>query len=174
MPVSQELAEWAKLAGYSLTVGSEGGLTDIFWNRLGEIRLFIREMTDGWVDVTCSDRLQPEYFYFAGRTIEVVEKFLFGWFGNTTRYNSGMPPLRTPTTLAELTHGYKVATLQIDDIGRHVLVATNGSVVAIASGGKIVSTGTLVALSRYLEAPAAEIVQSFTNEYGPPLFSVRD
>ncbi|WP_413232345.1 Imm61 family immunity protein [Mycolicibacterium sp. 141076] len=96
MIVSRELADWATLAGYSLTVDAEDGLTDVFWNQLGEIRLFIRKATNGWINVTCSDRLQPEYFYFAGRTIDVVERFFFGWFGGTVRSNHGMPLLDTP------------------------------------------------------------------------------
>lgn len=172
MIVSRELADWAKLADYSLTVDTEGGLPDIFWNQLGEIRLFIRKSTNGWINVTCSDRLQPEYFYFAGKTIDVVEKFFFGWFGGTVRSNHGMPLLDTPVTTEQLATGYQITRRQVDGIARYVLIDPNGAEVAVASGGKTSAASDLVPLSIYLRVPPAEIMRSFTNETGEPLFSV--
>jgi|KBSSwiStaDraftv2_1062776.scaffolds.fasta_scaffold82529_3 hypothetical protein len=174
MLVTQELKDWAELAGYSLTVGSEGGRTDIFWNRGGEIRLFIRGAANGWINVTCSDRLQPEYFYFAGRTIEVVEKFFFGWFGNTMRSNRGMPLLDTPISPEQLATGYQMAPRQIDGVDRYVLIDPERAAVAVAGGGQISAASDLVPLSIYLQVPTTEIMRSFTNETGESLFSVLD
>ncbi|WP_142239742.1 Imm61 family immunity protein [Mycobacterium sp. ST-F2] len=174
MSISQELKDWAKLAGYSLSVDSSDGPADMFWNQGGEIRYFIKEAQDGWINVTCSDRLQPEYFYFAGRTIEVVERFFFGWFGNTMRSNRGMPLLDTPISPEQLATGYQLATRQIDGVDRYVLINPDGTVVAVSSGGEISAASDLVPLSTYLSVPPAEIMRSFTNEGGEPLFSVLD
>lgn len=173
MSVSQELKDWAELAGYSLTAGTADSPAEMFWNRGGEIRFFLREAADGWVNVTCSDRLQPEYFYFSGRTIEVVERFFFGWFGNTMRSNRGMPPLDTPVSTEQLAAGYQVEPRQIDGVDRHVLIDSDG-VVAVASGGKISAASDLVPLSIYLHVPPTEIMSSFTNETGQPLFGILD
>ncbi|TXH25082.1 MAG: hypothetical protein E6R06_10370 [Mycobacterium sp.] len=174
MSVSQELKEWAELAGYSLTTDSIDNPADIFWNQGGEIRFFLREVADGWVNVTCSDRLQPEYFYFAGRTIEIVERFFFGWFGNTMRSNRGMPPLDTPISTEQLAAGYQVAPRQVNGVDRYVLIDPDGAIAAVASGGSISAASDLVPLSIYLHVPPTEIVRSFTNETGEPLFSVLD
>ncbi|MUL49070.1 hypothetical protein FZI85_19740 [Mycobacterium sp. CBMA293] len=174
MSVSQELNDWAELAGYSLTADSADGPADIFWNRGGEIRFFLREAADGWINVTCSDRLQAEYFYFAGKTIEVAERFFFGWFGNTMRSNRGMPPLDTPISTEQLANGYQVALRQIDGVDRYALADTDGTVIAVASGGKISAASDLVPLSIYLHVPPTEIMSSFTSETGQPLFSVLD
>ncbi len=170
MSVSQELKDWAELAGYSLTADS----ADIFWNRGGEIRFFLREVADGWINVTCSDRLQAEYFYFAGMTTEVVEKYFFGWFGNTMRSNRGMPPLDTPISTEQLAPGYQIATRQINGVDQYVLIGPDGVVVAVASGGEISAAGDLVPLSIYLQVSPTEIMNSFKNDTGEPLFSVLD
>lgn len=174
IPISQELKDWADLAGYTLTPDSEDGRADIFWNQGGEIRFFIRNSADDWINVTCSDRLQPEYFYFAGKNIDVVEKFFFGWFGNTMRSNRGMPLLNTPISTEQLATGYQVTPRQIDGIDRYALIDHDGVAVAVASGGKISAASDLVPLSIYLHVPPTEIVRSFTNESGEPLFSVLD
>jgi hypothetical protein len=106
--------------------------------------------------------------------MDVVERFFFGWFGNTMRSNRGMPPLDTPISTEQLAPGYQMAPRQIDGVDRYVLIDPSGAVAAVASGGEISAAGDLVPLSIYLHVPPIEIMNSFTNDTGKPLFSVLD
>jgi len=172
--VSDELRNWAQSAGYA--VDNEDGSTHqiMFWSRGGETRYFVKATADGWVQVDCSDRLQPEYFLFSGNSINVVERYLFGLFGNAMRSHRRLPLLATPMTEDELAGGYGIELRQVAGKDRYTLVTKSIGAVAIASGGKVSAYEDLVPLSVYLETPIAEIEQSFTSDDGRPLFTLLD
>ncbi|WP_413232347.1 Imm61 family immunity protein [Mycolicibacterium sp. 141076] len=72
----------------------------------------------------------------------------------------------------QLATGYGITPRQTDGFDRCVLIDPNGTEVAVASGGKISAASDLVPLSRYLQVAPTEIMRSFTNETGEPLFRV--
>src|SRR6185312_4211667 len=95
--ISPRLEQWAKLADYALTPGSQ--TTDgrpVFWSALGEIRLFIGKNQDGWLVVTDSDRMESESFVLAASSMDAIEKYLFGRFCMYIRNSRGLPRVRVP------------------------------------------------------------------------------
>jgi hypothetical protein len=129
--ISTELENWAGLAEFSLTRHAEDGQADIFWNRGGEVRYFIREKLDGWIEVTCSDRMGPEYFIFYGASAAVVERFLFGWFGDTHRSLRKLPVLATPMSADELISGYRIVLQTFDGVDRYALIDPSDRMVEV-------------------------------------------
>lgn len=173
MTVSIDLENWAKLAGLSLTRNAEDGQADVLWNSGGEVRYFVREKPDGWVEVSCSDRLGPEYFIFSGISAEVTERFLLGWFGDSYRSIKGMPIIATPVSAEALSNGYRIDSQKFDGVDRYVLINPAGEVVAASSGGRIVAPGRLAPLSVFLHSTVDQIEESFQSEDGKPLFGIR-
>lgn len=173
MDLSDEIENWARLANFSLTRNSEGSDTDIFWNRDGEVRYFVSDRQDGWTEVTSSDRLGPEVFTFAGASPQIVERFLFGWFGKTYRNINKLPSLATPKTADGLPNGYRLELRKFDGVERHTLVDSADRPVAVSSGGRIMAPDRLALLSVLVDANVAEIEESFRRENGNPLFKTR-
>jgi hypothetical protein len=173
MVVSNELENWANIAEFSLTRDAEDGQVDIFWNRGGEVRYFVREKPDGWVEISCSDRLGPEYFIFTGASATIVERFLLGWFGDSYRSIKRMPIIATPISSDGLMNGYRIASQIFDGVDRYVLIDPADRVIAASSGGRIMAPGRLAPLSVFLHVTLDEIEQSFRSEDGKPLFGIR-
>lgn len=173
MDLSHEIENWASLAKFSLTRNTEGSDTDIFWNRDGEVRYFVRGRQDGWTEVTSSDRLGPESFTFAGASPQVVERFLFGWFGKTYRSINKLSPLAAPRAADKLANGYRIASQEVDGVERHTLVDSANRTIAISSGGRLMAPDRLAVLSVLLHATTDEIEESFRREDGSPLFGTR-
>lgn len=76
--LTADLQAWIRLAGLDTVQGSEpnDGRT-IIWNQGGERRYFI-DFADNWYIVNSSDRMGPENFNFAGRSMRVTERYLYG------------------------------------------------------------------------------------------------
>lgn len=174
MSISQELEEWANLAKFSLTRNTAGSGADIFWNLGGELRYFVREMADGWTQVTCSDRMGPEEFEFSGASLAVAERFLFGWFGNTYRSIRTLPSLATPVAVQEASNGYRIGSQEFEGVDRYTLIDATDRIIAVSSGGRLMAPDRLTLLSALLHAPVYEIEESFRREDGRPLLKIRD
>jgi hypothetical protein len=169
--ISSSLQEWATLAGYTLTPASTAhDGRALFWSAGGEVRLFIESRDDGWFIVTRSDRLGEEHFEFAAKSSTTLDKYLFGSFGQSIRSNRGLPVIPMPRSLDEVSAGFSVETRQFDGIERLALIAPDGSVAGISSGGKLIATASLIELSLYLTATIEEIMASSLDPDGKPLF----
>lgn len=169
--VSRQLQEWAALAGYALTpaaVAQDGRA--LFWSAGGEVRLYLGSRDDGWFVVTRSDRMGDEYFKFAAPSMSVIEKYFYGNFGQAIRSSRDLPIIPMPKSEDEVSQGFSIETRQFDDVERFALVAPDGSVVGISSGGKLLASALLVELSLYLTATIEDIMASFLDPDGKPLF----
>jgi hypothetical protein len=169
--VSSSLEEWAALAGYSLTPASTAhDERALFWSAGGEVRLFIKSRNDGWFILTRSDRLGEEHFEFAGTSNSTISKYLFGNFGQSIRSNRGLPPIPMPKSRDEVSAGFSIETRLFDGVERLALIAPDGAVVGVSSGGKLIATASLVELSLYLTATIEDIMASSLDPDGKPLF----
>ncbi|MDP7705239.1 MULTISPECIES: Imm61 family immunity protein [unclassified Mycobacterium] len=170
--ISSTLQRWARLAGYTLTPGP---VTDdgraIFYNSGGEVRYFVGLRSDGWFTVTESDRMSAEYFVLAARTLDVIEKYFFGVFGSTWRGIRGLPDVRLPASADDIGDGFTLADVEFDGRQCRGLVDPAGGVVAISSGDAFSGTWELAPLWLYLKASADEIMRSFEDPAGRPLFA---
>jgi hypothetical protein len=172
--ISLELQQWAEVAGYSLTPGSH---TDdgraLFWSSGGEVRHFIGIDNSGWFKVTDSDRLGPEYLVFAAPSIATVERYFFGKFGGYIRSRKKLPRVHVPFVLEELSAGFTIQSRVFEGVERFVLVASDGSEVALSTGDKFSGTADLVEMSYYLTAATADIMASYLEPDGKPLFTLK-
>lgn len=169
--ISAALQGWAQLAGYTLTPGR---VTDdgraIFYNEGGEVRYFIESRSDTWFVVTESDRMGQEYLVLAARSLDVVEKYFFGVFGSTVRSRRGLPEVRLPSSADDVGDGFTLDDLEFDGRRCRGLIDPAGRVVAVSSGDTLSGTWELAPLWLYLTAADDEIMQSFQDPAGRPLF----
>lgn len=163
--LTADLQAWIRLAGLDTVQGSEtnDGRT-IIWKQGGERRYFI-DFADNWYTVNSSDRMGPENFNFAGRSMGVTERYLYGLFGGSVRRND-LPMLKAPFERHELRGGYSIDKQSFAGHERHVLRDRSGSYVAVAALDR------LVTLSHYLGATIEDIKTSFQAPDGKPLFCI--
>ncbi|WP_082969762.1 TNT antitoxin family protein [Mycobacterium sp. E3305] len=164
--LTPHLQSWIRRAGLGMVQGSQAhdGRT-VIWNTGGEVRYFIGSR-DGWYVVTSSDRMGPESYDFAGRTMQVVEKYMYGLFGGSVR-GAKLPRLRVPFRRDQLQPGYSIGKQSFAGRDRHTLIDDTGKVVAIAG------VEDLVELSHYLDATVKMIEDSYQSPEGKPLFEVK-
>lgn len=165
--LTPDLQGWIRLAGLDMIQGSQthDGRT-IIWNNGGETRNYI-DFVDGWNVITSSDRMGPEGFSFAGRSMPITERYLYGAFGGLVR-SGDLPLLRAPFERHQLRPGFAIEKQLFAGQERSTLVDRAGHTVAIAA------TDRLVALSHYLDASVDDIKASFQAPDGRPLFTVWD
>lgn len=164
--LSRELEDWVRIAGIELTQGSrsEDGRT-VLWNRGGEVRYFV-DLVNDWYVITSSDRMSNEAYEFAGASMPIIEKYLYGYFGGSVRSGRGLPPIRAPFRPDEIRPGYSIDTTQFGGRKRHTLVDSHGKVLAIAG------IEDLVELSHYLDTTVDVIKHSYLDPGGKPLFAL--
>jgi hypothetical protein len=169
--VSPRLEEWATLAGYTLTPASR---TDdgraLFWSAGGETRLYIGTNDEDWFTIHDSHRMGAENFKFAARSMETIEKYLFGTFGEYIRSMRSLPDVHIPATEEEISPGFTIGMKLFERAERFALMESSGSVVAVTSGGRLIATMRLAALSLYITAPIDDIITSCLDPDGKPLF----
>jgi immunity protein 61 of polymorphic toxin system len=169
--VSSSLQEWAALAGYTLTPASTShDGRALFWSAGGEVRLFLESRDDSWFIVTRSERLGEEHFEFAATSSSTIDKYLFGNFGQSIRSNRGLPVIPAPKSLSEISAGFSIETRQFDGKERLALIAPDGSIAGVSSGGKLIATASLIELSLYLNATIEDIMASCLDPEGKPLY----
>jgi Immunity protein 61 len=172
--ISARLEEWAALAGYSLTRGSrrDDGRA-LFWSDGGEIRHFIGANGRDWFVVTDSDRLGPEYLNLAARSMTTIEHYFFGQFGRFIRSQKRLARVHMPIANEEISPGFTIRTQPFDGAERLALIAPDGSEVAVSGGDKFSGTADLVKLSLFLTATADDIMTSYLDPNGKPLFTLQ-
>ncbi|WP_407688871.1 TNT antitoxin family protein [Mycobacterium sp. HUMS_1102779] len=163
--LTPDVQHWLRLAGLDMIQGSQtnDGRT-IIWNSGGEVRNFI-DFSDGWYIITESDRMGPEAFSFAGASMQIIEKYLYGAFGGVVR-GDDLPSVRVPFDREELYPGYSIGKVLFEGRERRTLVDHAGKVVAIAAIDR------LVELSHYLNVSIEIIKGSYLAADGKPLFAV--
>lgn len=165
--LSTDLEQWLHLAGLDMIQGSQtNDARTIIWNKGGEVRYFI-EFTDDWYVINSSDRMGPEAFDFAAKSMPVIEKYLYGSFGGSIR-GRDLPYIRAPFQRDELRPGYNIGKQMFAGRERHVLVGRDGTALAIAG------VEDLVELSHYLDTTVETIKDSYRAPDGKPLFTLWD
>jgi hypothetical protein len=160
-----DLAGWIRDAGMELIQGlqTDDGRT-VIWNRGGERRYFIGIASDYYL-ITSSDRMGAEHFHLGAHTIDILEKYLYGHFGNSVRKARGLQRVQKPYLRPELKRGYRLLEVTFAGEKQDALIDSAGSTVAIAAEDR------LVELSHYVEASTTTIKNSFLDPDGKPLFS---
>ncbi|WP_231972002.1 MULTISPECIES: TNT antitoxin family protein [unclassified Mycobacterium] len=163
--ISSGVREWIRLAGMEVMQGSEtdDGRT-LIWNKGGERRYFISAV-NGYFVITSSDRMGRESFHLAALTIELIEKYLYGHFGNAVRKHRGLPHVQKPFMRDELVQKYTLGKTAFLDRERDALIGPGGATIAISADDR------LVELSHYVDVPVEGIEKSFLNPDGGPLFA---
>jgi hypothetical protein len=172
--ISRRLEEWATLADYTLTPGST---TDdgrpMFWSPGGEVRYFVGVNDDNWLVITDSDRLGPEHYKFAASSLDTVEKYFYGNFGELIRSKQNLPSIHIPIAKEEISAGFEIDYRPFEQVDRLALIDSEGTSVAFSTTDRFFGTMELVALSRYLTATVDDITAAFLNPDGSPLFARR-
>ncbi|MGV7360482.1 MULTISPECIES: Imm61 family immunity protein [Mycobacterium] len=163
--LSADLNNWIRSAGLDTIQGSrtDDGRT-IIWNKGGEVRYFV-SFVDGYYVMTSSNRMGPESFHICTPTLVMLEKYLYGRFGNSIRKQKGLGWVRKPSSIDELQQGYMLGKEFFSDRERDALLDESGTVLAIGQVDR------LVELSHYVDIPPSVIKDSFSEPQGKPLFS---
>jgi hypothetical protein len=171
--ISPRLEEWAALADYMLTPASRthDGRA-LFWSAGGETRLYIGTNRHGWLIITDSFRMGSEKFKFAALSRTTIERYFFGRFGEYIRSMRNLPRVHIPGAKEEISAGFRIETTLFEGVERFALTDSDGSLVAIISGGALMATVELVSLSLYLSATIDDITASFLDPDGGPLFAL--
>lgn len=170
--VSARLAEWASGAGWGVSEAEDG--RPMFWKEGGQLRYFIGRGGDGWFVITHLDRSGPEHLVLATLSMETIERYLFGDLGPSIREHRRLPDVREPLSREEIAPGFTLGTRTFDGVEeRMALIDSGGAVVAISSRDMWTGTDRLVRLSVYVSATVDDIVASFLDPEGKPLFSLR-
>jgi hypothetical protein len=172
--ITARLTEWAELAGYGFTSGS---VTDdgraMFWSPGGEVRHFVGADSPGWFIVTDSDRLGPEYLMFLAPSMATIEAYFFGKFGGYIRSRKKLPRVHVPFTMDEIHAGFTIESRDFDGVNRFTLIGSDGSKIAASRGDKFSATADLVELSHYQTVSTDDIVASYLDPLGKPLFTLQ-
>lgn len=172
--ISPRLEQWATLADYTLTPGTS---TDdgraMFWSPGGEVRYFVGANDDNWFVVTDSDRLGAEHYLFAACSMDIVEKYFFGKFGEFARSKRDLPRIHIPIAKEEIAAGFTIDYRPFEQVDRLALIDSDGNALAFSSSDMLFGTMELVALSIYLTATVDDITAAFLNPDGSPLFARR-
>jgi hypothetical protein len=171
--ISPQLEKWAALAGYALTPGSQtADGRAIFWSNGGEIRHCIGTHEGGWFVVTDSDRLGPEYLNLAAPSMTIIELYFFGQFGRFIRSQKRLPRVHMPIMIDEIATGFTIGSQLFADAERLTLVGLKDLAIAISGGDKFSGTADLVKLSHFLTATAEDVMVSYLDPSGKPLFAL--
>lgn len=77
LPISQNLTHWAVRAGYAVTPVDPSGAA-VFWTDPGgEVRVYLREDSSGWITVSSADRAEDERFDLSAASLDVAERYLW-------------------------------------------------------------------------------------------------
>lgn len=174
LEISKRLAEWAELAGYTLTPGSRSGDgRAIFTAALGEIRLLIGLNQDRWIVITDSDRMGPEHFILAAPSMTVIERYLFGRFGLAIRNQRDLPRVQVPVSAEKISSQFRLESRPFEGAEHWTLIGPDQSTVAVGSTDRVTGTAELVKLSLFVTATIDEITSSAVDPGGKPLFQRR-
>lgn len=166
--LTQELVDWAELAGYAFTPEDHSDAA-LFWlDPGGEIRLYIRKSPDAFT-LTKAERASEEQFELSADSLGVLERYLFGAFGWDLRSKRGLPRIKTPRKMDELAAGYRLDALDLEGFRR--LLDSQGMAIATARG-KVSSVTVLVELSHLLKASLDDLRASYEDANARPLFRV--
>lgn len=163
--LSTECLGWARTANYFCAAGV--GETTVLSCEAGPpTRYYIRRRGGDRVELTYQaggdDAEHPVLFV---ARIEVLERYLFGLFGDDIREDLGLPELDLPWSARDLAPGYEVSNMVR---GYRTLSRAGKSAVA-AAPDLTLSLLALVPLSHFLGYDVPALKRSFLSHDGAPL-----
>lgn len=167
LPISAGLIEWARSAGYSYSIESPGGAS-IFWTEGGEDRIYLRPASEmpGWVTATEASRSGDESYFYEADSLDVAERYLWGFFGAIFRDLQRMPRLPIPINIDAVADPYRIESHN----GTHILLRVN--VPIMRAGPDITDIAVLVRTSYWLKVTVEDLERAYRDPEGRPLFSL--
>lgn len=162
--LSTECVGWIRTANYRCEVADDsimmssqvGAATRYFIRRRGADRLELSKTED------LDDIAHVELFV---ADVMVLERYLYGIFGDDIREDLGLPFLDLPCSADDLASGYELGAMAR---GYRTLSRVGGAPVAAAPDPTL-SLVALVPLSHYLRWSFADLKRSFLSPEGKPL-----
>ncbi|EHB48868.1 hypothetical protein MycrhDRAFT_5709 [Mycolicibacterium rhodesiae JS60] len=158
---------WARTAGYALGVDDQADAAVLRSEAGGPTRYVIRDRGAGRLELSQTDGDdvggEERLLYAANRG--VLERYLFGVFGDDIREDLALSFLEMPWTAADVAAGYAIAA---PSRGSRILThVQQGPVAAVPESS--ISLLALVPLSHFLLLDIPDLKRSFLHEYGWPL-----
>lgn len=164
--LSPDCLGWARAAGYGCST-DDSTETLVLQSQMGPpTRYHIRQVRDRLRLTTQTEDDTEERAMLFAADREVLERFLYGVFGDDIRDDLGLPYLELPWTAEALAPGYTLGEM---DRGYRTL--RRGSVPLAAAPDPTLSLLALVPLSHFLGMTAAALRAAFLAENGAPLLT---
>ena len=166
--IAQDLIDWAAAGNWSVSFSAEGDVT--FWDDPGgEIKFFVREDPDGWIEVSTSHRGGARERFIDVASSDLLAVFVTGYFGGSVREARKLPLLDIPFEMSGVFPGF--AIVHSNPEAGATLVSSEGVSLAKSDLGEM-NVGNLVELSHYLSGSLDALRESLLSPEGGPLFSV--
>ncbi|MDZ4264987.1 MAG: Imm61 family immunity protein [Mycobacterium sp.] len=163
--LSPDCLGWVRAAGYAWCTDDSTGALVLRSQMDPPTRYYIRQVRDRLRLTQADDDAEERTLLFAADR-EVLERFLYGMFGDDIRDDLGLPFLELPWGAADLAAGYTLGEM---DRGYRTL--RRDDVPLAAAPDPTLSLLALVPLSHFLGFPAAALKTSFLAEDGAPLLT---
>lgn len=162
--LSPDCLGWARAAGYGCST-DDSTETLVLQSQMGPpMRYHIRQVRDRLrLTTQTEDDTEERPMLFAADQ-EVLERFLYGVFGDDIRDDLGLPFLELPWTADDLATGYTLGEMH-----RGYRTLRRGGVPLAAAPDPTLSLLALVPLSHFLGMTAAALRAAFLAERGAPL-----
>ncbi|WP_241177780.1 Imm61 family immunity protein [Mycolicibacterium nivoides] len=165
--LSPDCLGWARTAGFVHRTDDAAGIVELRSEVDAPIRYVIRRPSTGRVELVEVDELGDEQLVLFVAEIEVLERYLFGMFGDDIRAEVDLPFVELRWGRESLAAGY-----ELDDTnpGYQILTATDRGPVAAVPRSEV-GLLALVPLSHFLGWSLAALKRSFLDENFRPLLS---
>ncbi|APE16189.1 hypothetical protein BOH72_14150 [Mycobacterium sp. WY10] len=117
--------------------------------------------------LTSADRGEDEVFVLSSPRIEIIEDYLWDFFGSDIRSKRRLPWLEVPTTEAQLAGGF---TIDRGNDGFAYLIDAKGERLVQVRDGDV-GMMDLVLLSHLIGQSSSDIKQSYESADGRPVFA---
>ena len=164
--LSPDCIGWARAAGYGCTT-DDSTETVVLRSQMGPpTRYYIRQVRDRLrLTTQAEDDTEERPMLFAADR-EVLERFLYGVFGDDIRDDLGLPYLELPWSADDLAAGYTLG-----EVERGYRTLRRGGVPLAAAPDATLSLLALVPLSHFLGMTAEALRAAFLAENGAPLLT---
>ncbi|MBU8813182.1 MULTISPECIES: Imm61 family immunity protein [Mycobacteriaceae] len=165
--LSPDCLGWARTAGFVHRRDDEAGIVELRSEVGAPIRYVIRRPAVGRVELVEVDELGDERLVLFVAEMKVLERFLFGVFGDDIRAEVDLPFVELPWDRESLATGYEP-----DDTNPayQILTASGRGPVAAVPRSEV-GLLALVPLSHFLGWSLAALKRSFLDENFRPLLS---
>ncbi|WP_082941768.1 Imm61 family immunity protein [Mycolicibacterium peregrinum] len=165
--LSLECLRWAQAAGFVHRADEAAGVTELRSERGAPAKYLVRRPSTRRLELVEVDELHDERLVLFVAEADVLERYLFGMFGDDIRADVDLPFVELRWDRGSLATGY-----EIDDTNPayQILTATDRGPVAAVPRSEV-GLLALVPLSHFLAWSLAALKRSFLDEHFRPLLS---